>query len=54
MATGNFVAEELLGVLHQSDLNPANVMLLDAWNTVFVWIGEESSEGTDFENFVLT
>ncbi|CAG5104331.1 Oidioi.mRNA.OKI2018_I69.chr1.g1201.t1.cds [Oikopleura dioica] len=44
MATGNFVAEELLGVLHQSDLNPANVMLLDAWNTVFVWIGQESSD----------
>jgi len=43
-ATGNFTAEETMGVLHQSDLNPTNVMLLDTWTTIFIWIGNESSE----------
>ena len=33
-----------MGVLHQSDLNPTNVMLLDTWSTIFIWIGNESSE----------
>lgn len=43
-ATGNFVAEEICGVLHQSDLNPSNVMILDTWNNVFIWIGLDSSD----------
>merc|ERR1719402_1901440 len=43
-ATGNFTAEEILGVLHQSDLNPSNVMLLDTWTTIFIWVGNDSTE----------
>jgi len=43
-ATGNFKAEEIMGILHQSDLNPSNVMLLDTWTTIFIWIGNDSSE----------
>ena len=33
-----------MGILHQSDLNPSNVMLLDTWTTIFIWIGNDSSE----------
>ena len=38
------MAEEICGVLHQSDLNPSNVMILDTWNNVFIWIGLDSSD----------
>jgi hypothetical protein len=27
----------------QSDLVPDDVMMLDAWNTIFLWIGDESN-----------
>jgi len=43
-ATGNFIAEEILGVLHQTDLQPTNVFLLDVWESLFIWIGSESRD----------
>merc|ERR1712086_1097300 len=43
-ATGNFIAEEISGVIHQADLTPSNVFILDTWNNVFIWLGNESSE----------
>jgi len=39
-ASGNFKIEEVVGDWTQSDLNPDNVMLLDAWTALYVWIGE--------------
>ena len=40
-ATGNFRVEEVVGDWTQEDLNPDNVMLLDAWFAVYVWIGKQ-------------
>ncbi|XP_076010185.1 gelsolin-like [Genypterus blacodes] len=42
--TGNFLMEEVPGELTQDDLAPDDVMILDAWDQVFVWIGNESHE----------
>lgn len=43
-ASGNFVVDEVLGDIRKEDLNENNVMLLDAWTTLFVWIGDGASE----------
>jgi len=43
-STGNFVVEEVVGDFNQSDLNSDNVMILDAWTSVYVWIGKNASE----------
>ncbi|CAL8252228.1 unnamed protein product [Boreogadus saida] len=40
--TGNFLIEEVPGEMTQEDLAPDDVMLLDAWDQVFVWIGSEA------------
>uniref|UniRef100_A0A8C9Y879 Gelsolin n=1 Tax=Sander lucioperca TaxID=283035 RepID=A0A8C9Y879_SANLU len=42
--TGNFLMEEVPGELTQDDLAPDDVMILDTWDQVFVWIGNESQE----------
>jgi len=42
-ATGNFVPEEICGIIHQNDLEPSNVFILDTWDNVFIWLGNESS-----------
>lgn len=43
-ATGNFKVEEIGGDWVQEDLNPDNVMMLDAWSMVYIWIGANSNE----------
>uniref|UniRef100_A0A8C5B1L6 Gelsolin n=1 Tax=Gadus morhua TaxID=8049 RepID=A0A8C5B1L6_GADMO len=40
--TGSFLIEEVPGEMTQEDLAPDDVMLLDAWDQVFVWIGSEA------------
>ncbi|XP_054467256.1 gelsolin-like [Anoplopoma fimbria] len=42
--TGCFLMEEVLGELMQDDLVPDDVMILDTWDQVFVWIGNEARE----------
>jgi len=44
-ASGNFVVEEVVGDWRQEDLNENNVMLLDSWTTLFVWIGGNAETG---------
>jgi hypothetical protein len=41
-ATGNFEVEEIFD-FDQEDLIPEDVMLLDTYNEVFVWVGEEAN-----------
>nr|O61270.1 RecName: Full=Gelsolin, cytoplasmic; AltName: Full=Actin-depolymerizing factor; Short=ADF; AltName: Full=Ascidian gelsolin [Halocynthia roretzi]BAA28674.1 ascidian cytoplasmic gelsolin [Halocynthia roretzi] len=43
-ATGNFIAEEINSNYVQSDLNPDSIMMLDAWNYIYVWIGKEANQ----------
>ncbi|KAM4578551.1 gelsolin-like [Fundulus diaphanus] len=42
--TGNFQMEEVPGELTQDDLAADDVMILDTWHQVFVWIGNEAHE----------
>ncbi|KAJ3606002.1 hypothetical protein NHX12_028045 [Muraenolepis orangiensis] len=42
--TGNFVIEEVPGELTQDDLATDDVMILDTWDQVFVWIGDEAQD----------
>ncbi|XP_071188688.1 gelsolin-like [Salvelinus alpinus] len=42
--TGQFVIEEVPGEMTQEDLAPDDVMLLDTWEQIFVWIGGEAQE----------
>ncbi|XP_065140349.1 gelsolin b [Paramisgurnus dabryanus] len=42
--TGRFLIEEVPGQLTQDDLAPDDVMILDTWDQVFVWIGNESND----------
>ncbi|XP_043968229.1 gelsolin-like [Gambusia affinis] len=42
--TGTFKMEEVPGELTQDDLAPDDVMILDTWDQVFVWIGNEANE----------
>ncbi|XP_067086419.1 scinderin like a [Osmerus mordax] len=41
---GRLVAEEVPGDIAQSDLATDDVMLLDTWDQVFIWIGREANE----------
>ncbi|XP_062340321.1 gelsolin a isoform X1 [Osmerus eperlanus] len=42
--TGNFVIEEVPGEMTQEDLATDDVMILDTYEQVFVWIGNEAHE----------
>ncbi|KAM4745002.1 gelsolin-like isoform 2-T2 [Anableps anableps] len=47
--TGNFQMEEVPGELTQDDLTPDDVMILDTWDQVFVWVGNEAHEEEKME-----
>ncbi|XP_069465619.1 gelsolin isoform X2 [Ambystoma mexicanum] len=42
--TGRFIIEEVPGEITQEDLATDDVMLLDTWDQVFVWVGKEAQE----------
>ncbi|KAJ8286307.1 hypothetical protein GJAV_G00036950 [Gymnothorax javanicus] len=42
--TGRFIIEEVPGEMTQEDLATDDVMILDTWEQVFVWIGNEAHE----------
>ncbi|XP_059398538.1 gelsolin-like isoform X2 [Carassius carassius] len=42
--TGNFIIEEVPGEMTQEDLATDDVMILDTWDQVFVWIGNEAHD----------
>jgi len=44
-ASGNFVVDEIVGDFRKEDLDENNVMLLDAWTALFVWIGGNLDSG---------
>ncbi|KAK7138857.1 hypothetical protein R3I93_016080 [Phoxinus phoxinus] len=42
--SGRFIIEEVPGEFNQDDLAEDDVMLLDVWDQVFVWIGKDANE----------
>ncbi|KAF7691232.1 hypothetical protein HF521_011529 [Silurus meridionalis] len=42
--TGRFIIEEVPGEFTQDDLAEDDVMLLDVWDQVFIWIGADANE----------
>ncbi|XP_068446201.1 scinderin like a [Clinocottus analis] len=42
--TGRLIAEEVPGDFTQLDLASDDVMILDTWNQIFVWVGNDANE----------
>uniref|UniRef100_A0A3Q1F6S3 Scinderin like a n=1 Tax=Acanthochromis polyacanthus TaxID=80966 RepID=A0A3Q1F6S3_9TELE len=42
--TGNLIAEEVPGEITQFDLATDDVMILDIWDQIFVWIGKDANK----------
>ncbi|TRY88346.1 hypothetical protein DNTS_025303, partial [Danionella cerebrum] len=42
--TGQFLIEEVPGEMTQEDLATDDVMILDTWDQVFVWVGKDANE----------
>ncbi|KAI4893361.1 hypothetical protein NFI96_023749, partial [Prochilodus magdalenae] len=42
--TGRFIIEEVPGEFTQDDLAEDDVMLLDVWDQVFIWIGKDAND----------
>uniref|UniRef100_A0A8C2ZJ57 Scinderin like a n=1 Tax=Cyclopterus lumpus TaxID=8103 RepID=A0A8C2ZJ57_CYCLU len=42
--TGRLIAEEVPGEFTQMDLAPDDVMILDTWNQIYVWVGNDANE----------
>ncbi|KAF3695235.1 Gelsolin AGEL Actin-depolymerizing factor [Channa argus] len=51
--TGNLLMEEVPGELTQDDLAPDDFMILDTWDQVFVWIGNQADEEEKRESAAL-
>lgn len=47
--TGRFIIEEVPGEMTQEDLATDDVMILDTWDQVFVWIGNEAHDEEKME-----
>lgn len=42
--TGRLIAEEVPGDLTQMDLATDDIMILDTWSQIFLWVGKEANE----------
>ncbi|XP_070689028.1 scinderin like a [Pempheris klunzingeri] len=42
--TGRLIAEEVPGEFTQMDLAPDDVMILDTWDQIFVWVGKDAND----------